>query len=215
MPSRTTTTNSQAYQPSQFSWCDVVSKPRDAWGLLSTAAAAPAKIESPSTTSQPSQPPTTSWDIQDPKLDAQSRELFGLAPAGIIPAKRESSFEWCMKRKEEILALQSSKLFTKVFALKCNYCSRYFKHCMFSKAERRIDNDNRACRWCQADGDEYFDRNQWEVHHHIHCNSPGKKVCKAWRSLTPPSAVQDNYHWTEKPAPPHVGIQQDGRTVGW
>ncbi|KAK0109502.1 hypothetical protein ONS95_002191 [Cadophora gregata] len=193
MPSKTTTTRTQTYQNSESSWNDVVSKPRDSWGLPSTTTSAPTKIGSTSTTSQPSAPPQTSWDIQDPELDAKSRELFGLAPIDTIPAKHESSFDWCMNKKEKILALQSSKRSTKIFALKCNYCNRYFKHCMFSKAERRIDNDNQACRWCQADGDEYYDRNQWEVHHHIHCNKPGKKACMAWCSLTPPSGVQNKY----------------------
>ncbi|KAH7408992.1 hypothetical protein BKA64DRAFT_773473 [Cadophora sp. MPI-SDFR-AT-0126] len=200
MPSRTDTTYPHTSQPIKVSWSDAISKPKDVWGLPSTTATTPAKIESTSAMSQPLPSPQTSWDIQNPEADAQSRKFFGIATTNAIPAEHETSLEWCMKRKEEILALQSSKRLTKVFALKCNYCNRYFKHCMFSKAERRIDNDNQACRWCQADGDEYYDRNQWEVHHHIHCNKPGKKVCKAWCSLTPPPAVQGNYHWTEKTA---------------
>tara|TARA_R110002060_G_scaffold32482_3_gene43045 strand:- start:1390 stop:1752 length:363 start_codon:yes stop_codon:yes gene_type:complete len=112
-----TTTYTQNTHSSKLPWSDVISKPRDAWGLPTTAAATPANIESPSATSKPSQPSQTSWEIQDPELDAQSRKLFGLAPTNIIPAERGSSLDWCMKRKKEILELQSSKRFTKVFAL--------------------------------------------------------------------------------------------------
>ncbi|KAG4416377.1 hypothetical protein IFR04_010486 [Cadophora malorum] len=193
-----TTTYTQNTHSSKLPWSDVMSKPRDAWGLPTTAAATPANIESPSATSKPSQPSQTSWEIQDPELDAQSRKLFGLAPTNIIPAERGSSLDWCMKRKKEILELQSSKRFTKVFAL----------------AIIATDTSSTACRWCQADGDEFYDRNQWEVHHHIHCNKPGKKVCKAWCSLTPPG-VKDNCHRAEKPAVSRGDKGEVVRTVAW
>jgi len=65
-----------------------------------------------------------------------------------------------------------------------------------------------------ADGDEFYDRNQWEVHHHIHCNKPGKKVCKAWCSLTPPG-VKDNCHRAEKPAVSREDKGEVVRTVAW
>lgn len=65
-----------------------------------------------------SNPAISSWfDIQDPELEAQSKRQFGILSVDRIPANRETSLDWCMKRKQEILALQSSNRYTKVFAM--------------------------------------------------------------------------------------------------
>ncbi|KAL5317913.1 hypothetical protein ACEPPN_015015 [Leptodophora sp. 'Broadleaf-Isolate-01'] len=95
----------------------------------------------------------TSWDVKDPALDAESKAEWGIPPPRAIIKKSQTSYEWCMERKEKILAGHSSKSSTRVFVLP-------------------------ACRWCQAEGDEYFDQKQWAVPRHIHCNQPGAKKCK-------------------------------------
>lgn len=59
----------------------------------------------------------TSWDVKDPALDAESKAEWGIPPPRAIIKKSQTSYEWCMERKEKILAGHSSKSSTRVFVL--------------------------------------------------------------------------------------------------
>jgi hypothetical protein len=101
-------------------------------------------------------------------------ELFaGLEGTAVTCPRR---LVWVLQKKAEIQALHSSKEMTDVFVKECAYCYRWYKHCMFSNLQRRADNP--MCRWCQADYDEAGPlAYEFQIHLHIHCNRPGKKIC--------------------------------------
>ncbi|KAH7306107.1 hypothetical protein BKA65DRAFT_578243 [Rhexocercosporidium sp. MPI-PUGE-AT-0058] len=68
------------------------------------------------TNSWDSTTPQTTWDtITDPDLEALSRAAFGIPAPGTTPVRTQSSYEWCMERKEQILAGHSSKTSTPAF----------------------------------------------------------------------------------------------------
>ncbi|KAF8856388.1 hypothetical protein BDZ45DRAFT_745434 [Acephala macrosclerotiorum] len=99
--------------------------------------------------------------------------------------------KWCFDNKEAILALHSSDKHTKVFEMYCDSCERYFKHCMFSKNERKGWSHSILCRWCQAEMGIGTDPQQFSIDLHVHCNRGGKKECGSfpYHSLETPPTV--------------------------
>ncbi|KAH6707588.1 hypothetical protein BKA61DRAFT_580097 [Leptodontidium sp. MPI-SDFR-AT-0119] len=85
--------------------------------------------------------------------------------------KGDRAIKFCLDNKKEILDLHSSMVWTKVFELQCDLCQRFYKHCMFSKAERKGDHGH-----------------TFSIHTHTHCNRPGKKEC----GIGPMSLVRPN-----------------------
>ncbi|PVH83043.1 hypothetical protein DL98DRAFT_585767 [Cadophora sp. DSE1049] len=101
--------------------------------------------------------------------------------------KGDPAIKFCLDHREEILALHSSLVETKVFQLKCDICRLWCKHCMFSKAERRGAHGYTACRWCQLNQGLSTEWDQFSIHTHIHCNRGGKKECgRGTMTLTRP-----------------------------
>ncbi|KAG4427042.1 hypothetical protein IFR05_017475 [Cadophora sp. M221] len=91
--------------------------------------------------------------------------------------KGDPAIKFCLDNKKEILDLHSSIAWTKVFELECDLCERFYKHCMFSKAEQKGDHGYTACRWCQLDKGMSIEWDQFSIHTHIHCNRPGMMEC--------------------------------------
>ncbi|KUJ07913.1 uncharacterized protein LY89DRAFT_742674 [Mollisia scopiformis] len=94
--------------------------------------------------------------------------------------------KWCFDNQAAILKLHSSSTPTPVFRVWCDICRRYFKHCMFSKKERKGWGGSTSCRWCQADVGISTDNQQFEVDQHVHCNRGGKKECGTF----PPQSLE-------------------------
>ncbi|KAE8450848.1 hypothetical protein EG329_005761 [Mollisiaceae sp. DMI_Dod_QoI] len=115
--------------------------------------------------------------------------------------------KWCLDNKDAILALHSSKEHTPIFQVYCDGCDRFFKHCMFSKKERKGWSHSVFCRWCQAEIGIGTDPQQFEIDHHVHCNRGGKKECGSFppRSLeTPPNRRPTKEAGIDDVAPPEV-----------
>lgn len=53
----------------------------------------------------------------------------------------------------------------------------------------------RMCKWCQAECAHVSDEYSFDIHHHVHCNRPGKKICGTYPSLTlePPPAPEKKF----------------------
>jgi hypothetical protein len=123
------------------------------------------------------------WDNSEPEqTEAEKASLPG---TNTTPR----ALHWVLVKKDEILALHSSEVQTKIFTKQCYTCDRFFKRCMFSHSQAKLEDS--MCRWCVGEVDDYGDPKQFEIHRHIHCNAAGKNHCGKSMTMTPPAPEVD------------------------